>query len=177
MRITIIGPSSGGKSTLARKISDKYGVKRLELDRLWFEAGGHDCFINGCSEDEKNRVTERIKTGVKEFLSKNDNWVIDGTYSKIQPLIADMADEVVLIRRPLLNRVVSHVFRIIKNEWRHTETSRLQDLMFTKEIIRRWLSGENKKLDSWISNYDEKLTCLRSFKEISCYYDDLNKKF
>lgn len=175
MKITIIGPSSGGKSTLARKISDSLGIKRLELDRLWFGAGGHDCFIKGCDEKEKNLVTEKIRIGVMEFLAQNDSWVIDGTYNKIQPTIADRADIVILIKRPIWRRVASHILRIIKDEWRHSETSRLQDYIFSKTIIQRWLSGENKKIENMAMNYSDKLVRLESFEEINKYYDVLIK--
>ena len=112
MRITVVGSSSGGKSTLTRKISKKFGVARLEMDRLWFESGGHECLLRGCTEEEKQIVQDKIRDRVTKFLIENDNWVVDGTYSKIQPTIAEKADAVVLIRRSLIKRIFSHVVRV-----------------------------------------------------------------
>lgn len=173
MHITVVGSSGGGKSTLTRKISETFAVPRLEIDRLWFEAGGHDCFINGCTEEEKQLVQDRIRQGVSDFLAANEDWVVDGTYSKVQPLIADRADAVVLLRRSLLKRLFNHVVRVLKGIDRHPETSRWQDLMFTKTIFWRWWQGEHKQLDAFLMQYQNKLVVLKSFKKIVDYFDSL----
>lgn len=169
----MIGPSGSGKSTLTRKISERFNIPRLELDRLWFESGGHDCFINGCTEEEKATISNHINEKVTEFLSKNKQWVIDGTYTKTQPIIAEKAYAVVLIRRPLLKRVSGHILRVLKGKNRHPETSWWQDLCFSKTIIRRWAQGESKKLDDFLITYQDKLVTLKNFKEIDDYFDSL----
>lgn len=173
MRITVIGPSSGGKSTLTRKISEQFNIPRLEMDRLWFESGGHQCFIHGCTEEEKMLVQDKINHRLADFLESNESWVVDGTYSKIQPTIADKADAVVLIRRPLLKRIYSHITRVLKGKDRHPETGTLQDIMFTKAIFRRWRQGEQAKLDEVLIPYQDKLIVLNNFKEIDDYFNSL----
>ena len=140
---------------------------------MWFEAGGHECFINNCTDEEKQLVQDKIRQRVTDFLQTNDNWVVDGTYSKIQPAIAEKADSVVLIRRPLMKRIFSHLSRIIKGKDRHPETGLWQDIMFTKAIIRRWRQGEQTKLDEVLLPYQDKLVTLRSFKQIDEYFDSL----
>lgn len=174
MKITILGPSGSGKTTLAKKISDRFGIPRLELDRLWFECGGYNCFINGCSEEEKSKVFEQIKNKVENFLSENENWVIDGVYTKVQTIIADTADDVVLIKRPVLKRATSHIVRVAKNDGRHPETTKFQDFLFSKTIIKRWLKGENKKLQEFLDNYNDKLVVLRSFREVDDYFSSIS---
>lgn len=117
MKITIIGPSGGGKSTLARRIAHDFFVPRLELDRLWFQHRGYEV-MNG-TEEEKVLVQTKIKIDVETFLTQHPAWVCDGTYGKIQPIIAELADTVVLIQRPLLSRVKSHIMRVLKNDGRN----------------------------------------------------------
>jgi len=173
MRIIVVGASSGGKSTLTRQISDKFNIQRLEMDRLWFEAGGHECLVNGCTEEEKQLIQDEIRQKVSDFMATNDSWVVDGTYTKIQPLIAEKADTVVLIRRPLLKRLISHVSRVLTGKDRHPETSWLQDIFFTKTIFRRWSQGEQTKLDKVLLPHKNKLVTLRSFQEIDNYFDSL----
>ena len=148
----------------------------MEMDRLWFESGGHDCFINGCTEQEKQLVQDRIRQKVDDFLKTNDNWVVDGTYSKIQPVIADKADVVILIRRSLAKRLWSHVSRVIRGKDRHPETSWWQDIMFVKAIFRRWWQNEQAKLDKVLAPYQDKLVVLTSFKEIDDYFNSLAEK-
>lgn len=174
MKITIIGSSGGGKSTLSRKISEKFDLPRFEIDRVWFLLGGH-LVINGTPE-EKQIVQEKIIEEVKKFLEVNDAWVCDGTYSKIQPLIADRADIVVLIQRPLVYRMASHLWRIITCDNRHSEVTPLQDLLFTKTLIKRWKKGEDVHLQEFTKVYSSKLVTLKSFSEIDRFFASLPNK-
>lgn len=174
MKITIIGSSGGGKSTLARKISQTFNVSRLEIDRIWFKYEGHKN-MNGTPQ-HKEVIIEKIESDLRAFLSVNDHWVIDGTYSKLQPIIAEKADEVILIKRPLLRRICSHIMRVLMGLDRHPEVTLLQDLTFTKTIIRRWRNKENTRLDEFSKIYHEKLVVLKSFKEIDAYFDSLSKQ-
>jgi len=71
MKIQIIGYSGSGKSTLAKKLGHFYNIPYLHLDNVHFYG------------DWQNRSDEEINRIVEDFLSANDNWVIDGNYSRI----------------------------------------------------------------------------------------------
>jgi len=173
MRIIVVGPRGGGKSTLTKNICQRFDIPRLELDRLWFEAGGHECLISGCTNQEKQLVQDRISKKVSDFLERNENWVVDGTSSKIRQTIAKNADNIILIRRPLLTRLLSHVLRVIKSEDRHPETKWWQDFMYTKVLVRRWWQGERSELEEGLFPYRDKLITLKSFQEIDTYLNSL----
>ncbi len=119
MRITIIGNCGSGKSTLARKISKKFNILHIHLDRFWFEAGGHK-LKKGASE-EKERIRTYIRKKVEEFIKK-DSWVSDGWYSRVQPLIAERAEQVVFLNIPLWRRLANHLHRVFFGK-RHPELS------------------------------------------------------
>jgi len=172
MKITIIGPSGSGKSTLARKISAQFSILRIEIDRIWFKYDGH-MNLQGNNQEKKELVSQKIQQDIEEFLAKHNDWVIDGTYSKLQPIIANQADTVVLIRRSLLARIVSHLSRILKGNDRHPEVTRMQDVMFTKTLIQRWWKRENTKLDEFVVKYKKKLVVLISFRDIDAYFNSL----
>jgi adenylate kinase family enzyme len=171
MKITIIGTSGSGKSTLSRKISETFKLPRVEIDRIWFKHDGHK-YLNGTVE-EKEVVMNKVTEEIKDFLSKNENWVIDGTYSKIQPLIADKADFVIHIKRSLLRRILSHIKRVMQGNDRHPEVTKMQDLMFIRTIVKRWRKRENKKLETFTKQYTQKLVVLKDFKEIDTYFESL----
>lgn len=171
MRITIIGTSGSGKSTLSRKISETFNLPRVEIDRIWFKHDGHK-YLNGTVE-EKEVVMNKVSEEIQDFLSKNENWVIDGTYSKIQPLIANKADVVIHIKRSLLRRVLSHIKRVMQGNDRHPEVSKVQDLLFIKTIVKRWRKREDDKLEEFSEKYSQKLVVLKSFKEIDTYFESL----
>jgi adenylate kinase family enzyme len=174
MKITIIGTSGSGKSTLSRKISEKFNIQRLEIDRIWFKYDGHH-YLKGCTPEQKEAVNQKILAEVEQFLQANQNWVIDGTYSKIQPIIAERADSVVLIQLPLLFRLYSHIIRVFKGDNRHPEVTPLQDLHFTRTLIKRWRNGEDRKLIEFVKMYKSKLVVLRSFTEIDDFFKALGK--
>ncbi|MBL4644297.1 MAG: hypothetical protein JKX80_00335 [Candidatus Pacebacteria bacterium] len=173
MKITIIGSSGGGKSMLARKISDGFDIPRIEIDRVWFKHGGHK-YLNSCDSEKKEIVSTKIRIELEEFLSKNQSWVIEGTYSEIQLFIAAQADTVVLIKRTLLMRILSHIVRVVKGKDRHHEVTKVQDLLFIKTIIKRWKKGEDDKIKKLSKQHKEKLVILRNFKEIDSYYSSLS---
>ena len=69
MKIAIIGYSGAGKSTLAEKLSHYYSIPKLHMDTLQFQPGWQD-------SDREWMLTE-----MKSFLTKHEDWVIDGNYS------------------------------------------------------------------------------------------------
>jgi len=71
MKVAIIGYSGSGKSTLAAKMGDIYNCPVLYLDRVHFK----DNWIE--------RDDETAKAILKDFMDKNDSWVIDGNYTKL----------------------------------------------------------------------------------------------
>ena len=66
MKIAIIGYSGAGKSTLAEKLSNYYSIPKLHMDTLQFQPGWQD-------SDREWMLTE-----MKSFLTKHEDWVIDG---------------------------------------------------------------------------------------------------
>ena len=67
-----MGHSGSGKSTLAKKISEIYNIPLMYLDCVHFES------------DWKARNDEEATAIVKDFINKNDSWVIDGNYFKFE---------------------------------------------------------------------------------------------
>ena len=71
MRIAIIGYSGSGKSTLSRILGEKYWIPMLHFDTVHF-----------LQNWKVRAVNEKVKI-VRDFLDENENWCIDGNYSKI----------------------------------------------------------------------------------------------
>ncbi len=88
-KFAIIGYSACGKSTLAKQLSDRYGVPVLYLDRV-----NH---LPGWVE----RPTEESVAIVRAFLDENAErgWAIDGQYGRfLQQERFEQADEIVELR-------------------------------------------------------------------------------
>ena len=68
MRYLVMGHSGSGKSSLAKTISEIKNIPLLYLDCVHFLS------------DWKARSDEEAKEIIKDFMNKNDSWVIDGNY-------------------------------------------------------------------------------------------------
>lgn len=170
MRITIIGYSGGGKTTLAKKIAKEFNIPHQQIDRIWFESNGHKAE----TEVEKEKVRKIIKARVAEFVSQ-EAWVSDGFYSKAQSIMADKANYVVVVELPLWKRLLNHWKRILRKEDRHPEVSRIQDFCHSLEIVKRTFTFKTK-LETFKEQYKGKVVVLRSFAEIDEFFERLRNK-
>lgn len=168
MRISIIGNCASGKSILAKKISTGLGIPYLQLDRLWFEAGGKNLQRNDLAD--KERVRAYIKDNAEKFIAQ-DSWVSDGWYSRVQPMISDRADQVVFLDISLLRRLYNQIRRLLSGN-RHEELTVWDDIKFIPEIIRRTYRSD-PKIRAFSKNYPQKLVILKSYKEVDLYLSGL----
>lgn len=70
MKIAVLGFSGSGKSTLAKRLSRHYNIKALHLDSVHWLSGWQE------------REEQEGRQAVENFLKENDQWVIDGNYSR-----------------------------------------------------------------------------------------------
>lgn len=133
MKIQIIGYSGSGKSTLAKKLGLFYNIPYLHLDNVQFYGDWQERSI-----EEQNKIVDK-------FLKENDNWVIDGNYSKISPIRFEISDITILLN---YNRF--YCYKMCKNRYKmYKDTPREScpckekfDLEFKKWIL---FSGRTKK--------------------------------
>jgi len=168
MKISIIGHSGSGKSTLAKRLSEKFNIPYLQIDRFWFEAGGVK-LKRGDNEGDQ-RIKSYVKDKVLEFI-KQDSWVSDGWYSKLQPLISEKADLIIFLDIPLYCRLFNHLVRIIKTD-RHKELTKWDEAYFFLEIIKRNFTMDKKMREFVIKNSD-KVKTFKNYKEMEKFLKDL----
>ena len=95
-RVSVVGNSGSGKSTMARQLAAALGVPHLELDSVFHQPGWEPL-----PAGEFRRVVEGAVAG--------DGWVMDGNYSAVRPIVWARADTVVwldLPRRTVMRQVV-----------------------------------------------------------------------
>src|ERR1700744_2942266 len=86
-RISVVGTSGAGKSTVGRRLALGLGVPFVELDSIYHQPG----WVPLTAEEFRRRVAE---------AAAGDGWVIDGNYSKARPLVWARADTVVSLDLP-----------------------------------------------------------------------------
>jgi adenylate kinase family enzyme len=100
-RVSVVGISGSGKTTIGRRIAASLGVPFVELDEIFHQPGWKDLPL----DDFRARVSEAVS---------GDGWVVDGNYSKVQDLIWQRAETVVwldLPRRVVMRRVIMRTVR------------------------------------------------------------------
>jgi adenylate kinase family enzyme len=107
-RISVVGISGAGKTTLARQLAAALGIPHLELDSVFHQRGWQPLPL----EDFRARVAE---------FAVGDAWVIDGNYSRVQDLVWARADTVVWLDPPRWRVMTQLVPRTLGRMVRRTE--------------------------------------------------------
>jgi adenylate kinase family enzyme len=100
-RISVVGNSGSGKTTVAKAIAAALGVPHLELDSVFHQPGWQPL-----DTDEFRRI-------VSEFTTA-DGWVVDGNYSVVRDIVWSRADTVVWVdlpRRRVMRQLVPRTLR------------------------------------------------------------------
>ena len=169
MKIAIIGYSGSGKSTLAEKLAKHYSIPKLHMDTLQFQPGWQD-------SDRDWMLKE-----MKDFLSKNKNWVIDGNYSWCcYEERMEQADQIIFLNFSALNCLLRAFKRYLKYRGKVRESMAAGcPEQFNWEFIR-WIlwDGRTKnakeRYQHLNNTYPEKMRILHSQAEIDCFLQSLN---
>lgn len=99
-RIVVKGASGAGKSTMARELARRLGLRYLELDALH-----HGPNWNAASAAE-------LRSRVRAALDGAEGWIVDGNYdSKLGSMILDQAELVIWLDLPLHTKLTRLVCR------------------------------------------------------------------
>lgn len=100
-RVSLVGVSGAGKSTVGRQLATSLDVPFVELDAIFH--------LPDWAELSRDEFRERVGAAVAA-----PGWVIDGNYSVVRDLVWDRADTVVwldLPRRLVMRRVILRTIR------------------------------------------------------------------
>jgi adenylate kinase family enzyme len=102
-RVSVIGCSGSGKTTTARAIADRLGLRYLELDSIFHQPGWTP------------KPDAEFRAEVAEF-ARAKHWVIDGNYTShgVADVVWPAADTVVWLdppRRTVMGRVIKRTLR------------------------------------------------------------------
>ena len=103
-RINVAGTSCSGKTTLARALSARLDLPRIELDALYWGPGW--------SPVPADTFRARVATAVA-----GERWVVDGGYSSVRDLTWARADTVVWLDYPMTT---------VLRRWAHRTIQRLR---------------------------------------------------
>ena len=137
-KIYIIGTTGSGKSTCAKKISEKFGLTHIELDSIYH------------GKNWESLENSLFQQKVIERLSNLDAWIVDGNYPQVRDIILNQTDTVIWLDYPLLLvlfRVIKRTFkRLIKKEklWNDNYESWCETF-FRRENVILWALRTHKR--------------------------------
>lgn len=108
-RVSVVGNSGSGKSTVAAALAARLGVPHVELDAIMHYRPGWE-----------DRPVEEFRALATDATA-GEAWVIDGNYQVVGETIWAVADTVVWIdlpRRTVMRQVIG---RTVRRIWRQTE--------------------------------------------------------
>ncbi len=100
-RVSVVGVSGSGKTTVGRQLAASMGVPFVELDGIFHQPGW--------AELPRDEFRERVGVALSA-----PGWVVDGNYSAVRNLVWDRADTVVwldLPRRHVMRRIILRTVR------------------------------------------------------------------
>ena len=171
-KILVVGANGSGKTTFAKKLSERLNTKHYELDNIfwkpdWQESG---------NAEFRARVNE---------ITQMESWIIDGNYSRNQDLTIGRADTIIWLDVPypkMLYRVTKRSLnRIVTQKplW-HNNRESIGSLFSKKSIVlfaSRTYGSKNAKYNRLINGneYPDKIWIrLKSSREEKRFWREVN---
>lgn len=140
-KVVVIGTTGSGKSTLAGRLSERTGLRVIELDRLYWgrdwQPAPLDLF--------RHRVEREIK---------DDSWIVVGNYSQVRDLVWRPADTLIWLDLPLslvMTRLVRRTIRRAATKedlWGSGNRESFGNAFFSRQSILLWAlktHGRNRR--------------------------------
>lgn len=129
-RIVVVGTTGSGKTTLARELARRLGLRHAELDALHW---GPDWTPN-----------PRFLDDVRDFAA-GDAWVLDGGYAAARAIVWGRADTIVWLDYPMSLVCVRVVRRTFARWWSGTmlwngNRERLWTQLATRDSLFLWVA-------------------------------------
>ena len=157
MKVLIIGSVASGKSTLARKLSNKSNIKSYEIDSIV-----HDDVNN---IKRKNEEQQKI---IKKIDNQNE-WIIEGTLRRNLYNILEMADNIIYVDTPLIIRKKRILTRYIKQKLGIEKCGYKPSYKMLKNMYTWTKEFESKRKDfeDILKKYQEKVIVVKNSNDIN----------
>lgn len=160
-KIYIIGIVASGKTTLAKRLSEK-------LDIPWYEL---DCIVYHKTEAGRYKRTPEQQVEVIREIDESEKWIIEGTYRESCHCLLDIADTVIFLDPPLWKRRIRIFTRFIKQQLGFEKCHYKSDLKMLG-LMYKWTRDFEKNrmsFETMINQYQAKLLILSNNTDIGFY--------
>ena len=137
-RIVVIGTTGSGKSRLAEQLSQRTGLRVIELDALYWGSDWRGVPL----ELFRHRVEREIRDG---------GWIVVGNYGQVRDLVWPAADTLIWLDLPfplVMSRLVRRTVRRAvtkQNLWGTGNTESLARSLFSRQSILLYAMKTHRK--------------------------------
>jgi adenylate kinase family enzyme len=136
-RISIVGTSGTGKTTLAKQISQSLAIPHVELDYLHWEPN----WVETPNDVMREKVSQAL-TG--------NSWVVDGNYSQVRDIVWGRGDTVVWLDYSfpiVMSRVIRRSFqRVVTQQEVCNGNRETWKITFSKDSVILWALTKYHKI-------------------------------
>lgn len=176
-KINVIGTSASGKSTFSKILAEKLGVEYIELDDLFW--------LDNWQESSNEQFFEKLQ--MKIDRADHQGYVIDGNYSRTQPIKWKDIDTVIWLDYPFYLNLIQSVKRAfvrIKTQeklWIHSNNRESLSMVFSRDSIVLWMIKTHaKNREKYLSLMNDskyshiQFVHLRSRKQTKQFLEGIN---
>ena len=154
-KIYIIGPVGSGKTTLSKKLSNNYNIKRYELDKVVWD-------------DDHGNIKRKDEEVLKLFdeILNNNSWIIEDVGRSIFLKGREQADIIYYIKLSRLKSYLRVTKRWIKQKLRievYNHPPTLKQLLYFLSTVNSYYKKEKEKIKS-LEKYKEKTIFINKRK-------------
>lgn len=131
-RINVVGTSGSGKTTFARELARRLRLPYIEMDALYWKPGWREP-----SDPEFMAKVEQV--------TAQSRWVLDGNYSRTQPIKWKRVEQVIWLDLPFLTTVLRVTARTVRRSFTREELwpgtgnrESLAEAFFSRKSIIGW---------------------------------------
>jgi len=168
-RILIAGVSGAGKTTLARRVSERTGIPHTEIDALrhgpgWVPRDTFDADV--------------------ESFTRADRWITEWQYRELRPLLAERADTLVWLDLPTAVTMARVIRRTLRRRmrrealWNGNIEGPLWTFFTQRDHIIRWAwrtrnSWRGHVAEAAAAHPELRIIRLRSRADVTSWLDSL----
>jgi adenylate kinase family enzyme len=161
-KFLILGDSGRGKSTLAQLLSKNLNIKNIELDDIFW-----------VKKYSVRRTDEEQIELLQNILSKEDNWIIEGSTRHLVKECLKSADCILFLT---FKNILSQWYHVFRRSYKRKDSLKETINLCIHLFKKRYGLGNSKgkqSLRERIEPYSEKTRKLNSWKEINSFVDNL----
>jgi len=162
MKILVVGHSSSGKSTFAKRLAQHYQIPILHIDKVYF------------GPNWSRRDKDQVEHEVMDFMQQ-DQWLIDGLYRRYATDRFDACDQLFIFDFNRFKCLYGAIIRRIKyhNKNRDTIADGCKERLNLSFIWWILFNGRTKKsrdlLKHFKEKYKDKVVVFKNRKQINNY--------